>query len=350
MNRGEITGNFFGVSHEDVGMPFRPKTIMKRNNRKNISMIDELVNVNNTENNDALNTANFNYFDPATASYAGTNIEKISQPKRGFENSRLDFDAVNIKKNPTAQLERFPNLTDDVNEVFDEKLHNISTHDTDYLNKISCNMFANIAGNSCVNFSVFPIGIMATLIENDPNIKQILKKINTQEINHAFRSFPNDHYIVSRLSAIIALNPKSLSNTFGFYDDNENIVIDFPLKHPEFAIGFIKSKNDKPAQITPKMFDYYTMNLKKTKCNIYCPAFRIVNKLDTNQTLMALGIIKKTNIRYMQSIYIESQENIIIKNSTMNNNVDLSEHFIFYIRYVPNNLLLVLGRVGELQT
>ena len=34
---------------------------------------------------------------------------------------------------------------------------------------------------------------------------------------------------------------------------------------------------------------------------------------------MALGIIKKTNIRYMQSIYIESQENIIIKNSAMNN-------------------------------
>jgi hypothetical protein len=37
MNRGEITGNFYGTSREDVGMPFRPETVMKRNNRKNNS-------------------------------------------------------------------------------------------------------------------------------------------------------------------------------------------------------------------------------------------------------------------------------------------------------------------------
>ena len=355
MNIGEITGSFFGLSKEDIGMPFRPETNTKRNERKNISLIDELVGIHNTGEEQ---TASFKYYDPTLASFENTNFNNAPVAKRGFENSRLDFDVL-CKKNPMLNVLDNRNFSQqpmeqennpELDNMFENKLQNINSSDSDYLNRLSCNMFENISNNSYSNFSIFPIGILSTLIQNDPNIEQIMKKINTSEINHTFRSFPNEKIIMSRLSMIINLNSKSLTSTYGLYGDNDNIIVDFPLRNPEFAIGFIKNKTQYGSQLTPKIFNEYMMNLKRIKSNIYCPSFKIANKLNMNKTLASLSIIKKTNISYMQTICVESSNNIIIKNTSFNNidnSIDLSENFIFYVRFVPNNLILILGKMIE---
>lgn len=339
MRRGEITGTFFDVTKEDMGMPIRSITVLKRNERKNISPMDNIVSVED-RNMDGTTTHeqfSFDYFDPSTTHYSGdTTVETKGKQKMNFDDPRLDFD-VNHRSMPSTRNERSI-----------DTIQNISSLNIDFINTLSCKIFDNIANNTCVNFCVFPIGIMATLIENDQNIKKILSIINTSEIFHQIKTDPKNRTIFSRMSMIISLQTSKLINSFGYYDDNENHVVDFPLNDPNFAIGFISNKKGNTPNISHKIFTGYTMNLKHAKVNIYCPAFKISNRLNLNNTLKEMEYISNNSTNYLQTVYLESKNNIYIKSTTMQETFDLSENFIFYVRYIPNNVILFLGRNGEL--
>jgi hypothetical protein len=64
-----------------------------------------------------------------------------------------------------------------------------------------------------------------------------------------------------------------------------------------------------------------------------------------NNTLTEMGYINpnKTNFSYIQNVCIISQNDIYL-NDTMHPIFDLSMNFIFYIRYVPNNVILFIGQ------
>lgn len=363
MRRGEITGHFFDMTKEDVGMPFRSMTESKRAERKNRSVMDELVNDNMEQE-----VMNFEYFDPSTTPYAhdagyqptryaekdprlALDVECTQTMRRPYvpmsftdtANSRIDFDSE--MRNPKIKP-RMSNRNLTANE-FDRNLQNISSYNSEYINNIALNIFQEIAKQTYINFCTFPLGILSTFIENDQNIKKIMSVVNTKEIFHEIRIHGAQNAIISRSSVILNLNSSVIARTFSHYEDNENHMVEIPMNNANFALGFICNKNGRDILLTQKLFTGYTMNLKKSNRNVYCPAFKITNRLNMTNILASMGYVRN-NANYMQTIYLESPNNIFIKKSSVGDPIDMSDNFIFYIRYVPNNIILFLGRHGEL--
>lgn len=327
MRRGEITGQIFDVSKTDVGMPFRSMITAKRGERKNRSTMDDIINVDVVEQS-TTREPNFEYFDPSMTSYSKETCED-SNP----------INVISNYKNPMMMRPIKDRFTDG-------DIQNIAAYNTDYINTLSLGIYNDIAKNTYVNFCVFPIGILATLIANDPNIKKVLSIINTTEIFHQIRSDSSQNQIVSRTSVITDISSQSVTNTFLCYEDNDNNIIEFPLQNKNFAIGFLCNKHGENMILTNKIFSVYVSNLKHTKMNIYCPSFSISNKLKLNKTLSSLGYTPNNNFSYVQTLLLKLNNNIFVKTAHNQQPVDLSELFMFYIRYIPNNIILYLGRHG----
>jgi hypothetical protein len=331
MRRGEITGNAFDITTADIGMPFRSSSIMKRKEIKSQSIIDNLLAINDeqqTEQN------NFQSYDPNTELYAKDITEQINPL---INDDRLDFDRKH-RNNTVPTIER----------IADDNIQNMSAQSAEYLNSISCNIFNDIANKTIINFCISPISMLSTLIKNDPNIKKIMSLINCDEIFHQTRINQQENAIISRASIKFNTPTKTLASHFMHYEDNMNNVIEFPMVNKSFSIGFICNKQGNMPVLTSKLINGYIINLKHSKCNIYCPSFKITNKINMNQTFMKLGYLKNNLLSYLQTIYFEIENNIYIKNTTLNNTIDLSENFIFYIRYIPNNVILFIGRHGSM--
>lgn len=332
MRRGEITGNFFDITKADIGMPFRSVTVSKKSDRKNISVMDDILDPDTLQEP----TTSFEYYDPSLTSFAHDVITPLSINN----DTRLELDRERINYNQKLQ----PHHTD---RFSDGSLQNISSYNTDYINNISFNIYNEIARKTYVNFCAFPIGIMATFVKNDQNIKKIMTIINTDEMFHQLKIQHFDWIISSRASIILNIQPTKVANLFSHYEDNENHIVEIPMNNPSFAVGFLCNKNGNDIYFTQKLFSEYVMNLKRSNINVYCPAFKITNKLELNSILSSLNYINN-NVKYTQTIYFESQNNIYIKKTSVREPIDLSDNFIFYIRYVPNNIILFIGRHGEL--
>lgn len=358
MRRGEITGHFFDITKEDVGMPFRSVTVSKKSERKNISVMDDILDADTQQES----TTPFEYYDPSSTSFARDATAQISV-NRDTIDPRLELDRERIKYNPTRggingrrinEIDmdtnmRNPKLRQRQTDRFsDGSLQNISSYNTDYINNISFNIYNEIARKTCVNFCTFPIGIMATFVENDQNIKKIMTIINTNEMFHQLKIHHVERMISSRASIILNIQPSKITSVFSHYEDNENHIVEIPMNDPSFAVGFLCNKNGNDICFTQKLFSEYVMNLKRSNVNVYCPAFKITNKLGLNRILSTMGYINNNDVTYTQTIYFESQNNIYIKKTSIREPIDLSDNFIFYIRYVPNNIVLFIGRHGEL--
>jgi len=358
MRRGEITGQFFDTAKADIGMPYRPTTILKKHDRKNISTMDDIIDPTQTPENEPT----FESYDPITTAYAKEISEqltphelsqKVSDSGRTIIDSRLDFDRARINKTTKTDMDsnmRRPQLKQRESTVSytEKKIHNVSSYNTDYINSLSFSIYNTIAERSIINFCVFPIGVLSTIIENDQTLKKILKSLDNNEIFHQLRIQNTNHIMHSRSSVILNLQSDNTSKMFTHYEDNVNHIIEMPLLNPDFAIGFLYNKNGEMIQPTQRLFMTYIMNLKRSNINVYCPAFKITNKLDLNKILSYMNLIDSNNIKYEQTIYFEFKNNVFIKKSSVIDPIDLSNNFIFYIRYVPNNVILFIGRHGEL--
>lgn len=359
MRRGEITGNFFDITKADIGMPFRSVTVSKKNERRNISVMDDVLDPDIQQES----STSFEYYDPSSTSFARDATAQISVSRDTID-PRLEFDRERINYNQSKKSGmdgrrindidmdtnmRNPKLRQRQTDRFsDGSLQNISSYNTDYINNISFNIYNEIARKTCVNFCTFPIGIMATLVENDQNIKKIMSIINTNEIFHQLRIQHANQIITSRASIILNIQPSKVTSVFSHYEDNENHIVEIPMNNPSFAVGFLCNKNGNEICFTQKLFSEYVMNLKRSSVNVYCPSFKITNKLGLNHILSSMGYINNNDIAYAQTIYFESQNNIYIRKTSIRDPVDLSDNFIFYIRYIPNNIVLFIGRHGEL--
>lgn len=307
MKRGEITGHFFNTARSEVGMPLRPQSTTRREERKAITKFDD-------------------------------DMEQA-------DSSLASFDPFNIPNEHLIERKHKTNPTQD--RFVPSGLKNISYYDTDYINTLSFNIYNELIKNTISNFCIFPVGILSSFIK-DPTIDQILSTITTQEI---FFQTQLQHKIVNSRSAVsINVPQKLIINKFTYYEDNENQIVEYPLNDEKFAIGFICNKNDNEIELTDKLYTGYMSNLKRTKINIYCPPFVIKNKINLNETLLSLDYIASDNIRYLQTIYLNSHQNIFIKTTTSQNQIDVSNNFVFYIRYVPNNVILFIGRCNNFNT
>ena len=329
MHRGEITGQDFDITKADLGMPFRSSTIMKKKEMKNQSVIDSMLAINEEVDSEK-NT--FQYYDPLSELYAKDITEQINPL---ISDDRLDFDRKH-RTNTNPTIERISNI------------QNMSSQNSEYLNVISCNIFNDIANKTFINFCISPIGILSTLIKNDPNIKKIMSVFSGNEIYHQVKIINHENAIISRALIMFNTPTKTLSSNFMHYEDNMNIVVEFPFSNKSFSIGFIRNKRGDMPLLTNKLLNGYIINLKHSKCNIYCPSFKITNKINMNPTFMRMGYLQSNSLSYFQTISFDMINNIYIKNTTLNNTIDLSENFIFYIRYVPNNVILFLGRHGSI--
>lgn len=54
MKRGEITGHLYGTTNADVGMPMRSLVSPKKDQRKNISVMDDITNNNESTRDNEL--------------------------------------------------------------------------------------------------------------------------------------------------------------------------------------------------------------------------------------------------------------------------------------------------------
>lgn len=333
MKRGEITGHLYDVHKSDIGMPMRSEAILKRNDRKNISHIDNMIDITNPEYQNRNQTQTFDYFDPYMSSYAS---EAIQQPRQDVSkqllSDRLHIDASLHKKN---------NMDSDMPDIRrSNEIHNISFGDTEYLNEITINMFNFYSNNTINSFCIFPIGVMATLINNDVNINKILSELNKCPIYYTARYYPDKRMICSRTNATF----EHISDDFLCYQNNDIILIEFQTGIENFSIGFIKHKNDDHIELSSKTFYEYISNLKRVGINIYRPSFVISNTLNITKMLKYLQYIKNSDKSYSQIDIFGVKNDTFIRKTNSVSNVDLSENFLFYIRYKPNNIILHIGR------
>lgn len=318
MRRGEITGEMFNLSKEDVGMPIRSAIAPKKEERKNVSNMDDIINVDQMEQETP--SGDFNYFDPSLTSYSHE---------------------INARKPNRIAKQDLRSLND---RMLDFRVQNISSYNTEYLNNISFSVFNSIAKDSYTNFCVFPISIMSSFIGHDPNIQKILSVVNTKEIFHEVKNHPSGQAILSRSAIMMNVDQKDAEKSLLYYDDNDVDVVEFPMKDHNFDLGFMTSKTESEINLTNKNFISYVSNLRTRKANVYCPAFAVSNKLHLNKTLSSLGYLPNGHLKYFQTVCLELCNNLLVKANKNYNSVDLSENFIFYIRHVPNNIVLFIGR------
>jgi hypothetical protein len=121
----------------------------------------------------------------------------------------------------------------------------------------------------------------------------------------------------------------------------------------KFNIGFIQDKHNNNVILSSRILSVYVANLKHTKINIYKPSFTVSNNLNLTQILTSLGYLQNDSIhhknntsKYTQIIHFNLVNNIFVKTSNVQQILDLSERFLFYIRYIPNNIILYIGRYG----
>jgi hypothetical protein len=332
MRRGEITGQSFDLSKADMGMPVRSTYIMKKKEMANSSNIDNLLSL--FENND-IDENNFTYFDPHASSYAPDIKNEIDNDNIFNDNDRISLD-IQQRYNTLPVIDRIPSSS----------INHITNQQSEYLNIISCNIFNSIANKTIINFCISPIAILSKIIKNDPNINRIMSLLNYNEIFHKTK-FDNNT-IISKATIFFMNNIQKLKFNFTHYEDYMNNIVEFPFLNKTFAFGFICNKSGSIPSLSHKDLNGYIINLKHSKKNIYCPSFKISNKINMNSTFLNLGYIQNNNLNYLQTIYLNFMNNIYIQNTTLNDTIDLSENFIFYIRHVPNNILLFLGRHGSI--
>lgn len=320
MRRGELTGQLYDVSTVGIGMPIRSIAVTKKNERKNITPIDDVFVVDDLMDN---------------PTYTGmTQLPDSTMDINEYNTSRLNTNKIEFSRTNPQLLDR----------QISSSLQNISAHNTEYINSMSINLYNAIAIKTQSNFCTSPISILSLIVKNDPNINKILSVINTSEIFNEMKMLHHNEF-VSRSSVITKLNPIKISKTFTHYEDNENNVIELPMTNSNFNIGFICSKKHNMCKLTPKLLSEYILGLKRSNANVYCPSFRVTNKIELNRVLSSMQLIQNNNVKYSQVTYFESRINAYIKGSTLTEPIDLTENFIFYVRYIPNNVILFIGRV-----
>ena len=293
MKRGEITGEFFDISKADIGMPFRSIAITKKNDRKNISVMDDLVRPNDTQP-----AKSFGYHDPYTSLY----------------HERL--------------------------ECQNELPQNISIYDATYMNSFSFKIYNEFAKNTYVDFCISPIGALSMLVERDKNIDAIIHAVD--DFVYLKKSI-SPTMCVSRSSFAVKKGKSELRS----YTDNDNYVLEFQTQHQPISMGFIASKKHMSCDslnLNTKLFTEYITNLGGFYSSVSCPCFKIANKLNMNNTLQSLGMAHRGLPKYFQTVYFELSDDISKITSRLTDVYDLNKNFVFYVRYVPNNVILFIGR------
>lgn len=345
MNRGELTGEIFGTSKVALGMPVRSQFISKRQERKNLSVLDDTIDINMTRGSQTLDTpASFHYFDPAMQSHS------ISEFDTGTQSLTQQRDIDQMPPPQASWAVRSPTLTStpastdsmQFNELQEGQLQNIHSINADYINNMAFDIYNEFCKSTNHDFCVFPIGIMRNLIERDLSINKIMSIVNNTEMFHQTRVSGNK--IISRATAQLSLDAQTIKNKLSYYEDNDNMVVEFPMNNPSFAFGIICDRDKGLINLSSRLFSSYMMNLRKQNINVFVPAFKMPNTLNATGILRNLGHVRSDRIHYLQTLYFEFQNAVYIKNSMGRPVINLSEHIIYYIRYVPNNVLLFIGR------
>jgi hypothetical protein len=330
MNRGELTGEMFGTQKVAIGMPVRSQFTSKRQERKNLSVLDDTIDINLTRGSQTSDTpASFHYFDPAMTS------QSISEFDNGPQSLTQHRDIDQMPPPAIANSIQF-------NELQEGQLQNIHSINADYINTMAFDIYNEFCKSTNHDFCVFPIGIMRNLIERDMSINKIMSIINNSEMFHQTRV--NGNKIVSRATAQLSLDTQTVKNKLGYYEDNDNMVVEFPMNNSSFAFGIICDRDKGLINLSSKLFSSYMMNLRKQNINVFVPAFKMPNTLNATRVLKNLGHIRSDRVHYLQTLFFEFQNAVYIKNSMGRPIINLSEHIIYYIRYVPNNVLLFIGR------
>lgn len=330
MKHGEITGQLLDVHHSDIGMPMRSETTLKKTDRTNVSNIDNIIDVQDNHNDQSM----FEYYDPSIIPFASDATVRMTdvQPKSTNYKKHID------ERMKTDIMQRTTTLTPSINDI--GTIQNLSSHNTEYLNDITIKMFNHYIDNTINTFCIFPIGILSTMIKNDINIGQILSVTSLPNIYHTVRYYPQNRLISSRTSVDLNSN----QNDFMCYQNNDIHVVEFPVISTDFSLGFIKQKDDDQILLSSKIFYEYISNLRRVNINIYRPSFSVNNKLNLTNMLKYMGYIKQTDKYYSQILSFTVRNDVFIKRSTMSEQIDLSENFLFYLRYKPNNVILHIGR------
>jgi hypothetical protein len=188
MNRGEITGQFLRIDKSEIGLPMRSTSMTKKEERKNVSVFDNMTKQNDKAYDD--NERTFDYFDPYTTSYA---TDATIQPLH----TRIDKHQIRSMIKP-------------MNESMNDSVQNISSYNSEYLNKFTLNVFYNARQTFQQSFCILPIGIMSLLAGNDLNIKKIIRQLNNSEMFYQNKVLGNN--LISRTSVITKITITLLWN------------------------------------------------------------------------------------------------------------------------------------------
>lgn len=335
MNRGELTGELFGITKLDVGMPMRSQYTTKKLERSNPSILDDTIDINFARNSEqSAEPVSFRYYDPY-ASQGGSQFQPVNQSQ--YSQRQIQ---------PRIRVEHNDRLRDDEkmrhNESCECQIQNIDNVNSEYINSIAFDIYNEFCKATNHDFCVFPIGIMRNLIERDMSLNKILTQLNNSEIFHQSKSSVNS--LISRVSSVVALDSQQIKNKIMYYEDHDNMVVELPMQNPNLAFGIICNQNKENINLNSKLFSSYMMNLRKTNINIFIPAFEMPNNLDVTSILQNLGHLRQGHIKYVQTLYFKFQNAVYIKNTIGRPLIDLSDKIVYYVRHVPNNVVLFTGR------
>lgn len=276
-------------------------------------------------------------------------------------------DVINqLKKQPDLYFYNFVLSTTDINKTYQKYVSGIgmlipigkdykreASRINDLASKYTNGMFTNIiAANDLVNSQVTGISIMFS----KTNWLYPFPKSLTQHTNFKYKS------AVKRVVSM-CLYDKRLNYT----DDSEYQVLELDYKNRMISMGFILPKHNILPKITEQQLNKYIDRLTPNYISIVqIPRFihegkyrlngvlnkMSINKIFHNATLtdMTPNSTKLSNILHHCAIIVDEGSDQQAPNKTHgpminpSNNVFIADHpFIYYLRYKPLNLILLMG-------
>ncbi|CAH6421744.1 Serpin (serine protease inhibitor) [uncultured virus] len=289
--------------------------------------------------------------------------------------SELNQIFINLKKNQNIKLINYIFISNilPINKLFVKKIDQIclveSFDQYNYhkeINKINSKI--NNYTNGLIKQAIQP-NIL------NPNLSTVIVNIiyfysnwkNAFQENNTFVK----KFISTHQKNVYMMHQKDTFNNY--FEDNLNQIIELDFSDDSFVMGLILPKKfDNKLNISSEQFDFYIKNLNKKKINnIQIPKFTQSTKWKLNKLLKEIGlknifshidISSITNQRSDLHISDAIHEAIIIINekgvtsstfvSTMISTYSVSQDsinfiadhpFIYYIRYLPLNIILFIG-------
>lgn len=329
----------------------------------------------------SLTLSSFSILNPIVLLYRGSHNSTENEIKQAllFQSKDVTFESINkltmkifTAKNIIGSSLVLTPSTLQINDVFAQYAKNIGkivpinlSRPNDEILRIN-NMISNFTKSSIKNF----INHDSKIINSNTNIMLLTSAYYRGNWKIPFTKNNMTSYTFKGLNNNKSVNMLRQTDIIHkYYEDNLNQIIEIDYDDNEFTFGIILPKTQGKLQVSHEMYEYYVSQLKATNIsNLAIPKFQQSSKFKIDNLFKNMGMIEmfmnadfseitqSNDMLYVSDIIHqsvltieESNDNNYNYNNRISKNVSnartfIADHpFIYYVRYIPFNIVVFNG-------